>query len=172
MDHEAFESEVKSAALRIWSAIHQEAAALETTVKIAPASTVPMLLRFLQEFSGGMHADGRACLWRARLRLYVHDDPGNEPVADSDPDYPPEAAGTTVHQSLPRLVTWIVELASAYHKAPMAGLDEHTMQRRLRSFRTQLSHRRDGTGVMRTEYTVNDRWYIMRCDVEKVEERQ
>ena len=118
-------------------------------------------------------ADGRAHMWRARLRLYDYSRPLDEPEADSDEPLTPDRPGETVHRGLPAVISWIAELASKYHGAPCAGLDSMSLRRKLKTLRTMMAYRKDGTGTLRADYQVLEngciRHMLARCDVQRAD---
>lgn len=128
------------------------------------------LLRELRESD----SDGRAIKWSARLRLYDLEHP-NDPVADSDPDTPPGEPGEMVFHGLPGVADWVIELAAQYHQAPCVGLTAKYFATKIKGLRTQMSSRKDNTGVLRIEYTIQRKdlaliYMLARVDVVRLGE--
>jgi hypothetical protein len=117
-------------------------------------------------------ADGRAHEWRIRLRLYDLSRP-HDPQADTDPNLSPELPGTMIVRGLPAIAKLIADHASAFHGAACAGLETTVLKRRIKSLRTQLSNRGEGTGTMTVDYEVQgrigSRYMTARCDVQRIE---
>lgn len=135
--------------------IRRHALDLQAKTGMDPTCTYHYVLMRLRDSDNGMTVDGRAGLWRVRCRIYTQDDGFKEPLADSDPQKPPGASGDTLLISLPAVVEWVRELAREYHgNAVMTGLDKHSTTSRLKSFRTQLSARKDGTGTLQLTYQI------------------
>jgi hypothetical protein len=110
--------------------------------------------------------DARAAQWRTRIRLYAAAKP-DEPLADTDPERPPDAPGTMVLRGLPEVATILSELAASYHGTACVGLDLATLLHKLRGLRPTLS-RRGGDAVWRLGYQVAGREYRARVNVERV----
>lgn len=113
-----------------------------------------------------IQTDGRARSWRVRLRLYRA---GIEsPEADSDPELSPESPGAESLPSLPAIIPWLRDTATAFHGCEVDGLQHDTLVHRLRSVRPLLSRReKEGrTGVTwRVPYTVGDTGWMARVDI-------
>ena len=164
----AYNAKVQEIAATISDMLIHEATALN----VSPIGLGQSVRAALDEMRIGVN-DNRAAGWHVRLRLYLASNLADV-VADSDEGRPQKHPGDTVLRGLPTMCDWIAELASAHHKAPCAGLDPATLRRKLASLRTQISQRGDGTGTLRTYYTVmgparfGDRQEIRmfaRCDV-------
>lgn len=163
---QAFELAVKDAACTAYTAMKTRSDALATEFNVSQESTFHLMLRKLNDYDNGLFVDGRAAIWRARIRLY-RADREKEVIADSDAHADPRADGKTLHISIPAMMQWVVEFVEKYsHGVPM-GLDSATLQRRTRSFRTQLSTRKDGTGVLTLDYNVEGFDMIARVDVKR-----
>jgi len=111
--------------------------------------------------------DGRATNWRVRIRLYGPQS-ATEPEADTDPDLPPDKAGTAVVHGLPGVAEFLRDVATPAH-APshLSGLEPDTLRHRLKSLRPTLS-RRGGNATWRVPYQVDFKDWMARVDVEKV----
>jgi hypothetical protein len=100
----------------------------------------------------GEPLDRRAARWRVRVRLYLEGNP--RPSADTDPELPDDAPGTTVIAGLPGVAEHVADLARDFHgDAELIGLEMPTLRQRLKSLRPTLS-RRGGNGVWRIPYMV------------------
>ncbi len=118
--------------------------------------------------------DGRARIWRVRLRLYDYATGLIEPVADSDEGLEPHMPGETQIRGLAGVVDWIRELACNFHGVACTGLDKRALRGKIGNLRTMMANRGDGTGVIRADYQVmvgeTQRHMLARCDVQKVDE--
>ena len=110
--------------------------------------------------------DGRMTCWRIRVRLYDNATP-QEPQADSDAERPADSEGATVVTGLPGVAYELATLAMGYHGGECGGLDQETLQHRLKSLRPTLS-RRGGNAVWRVPYKTpsGDEW-LARVDVRR-----
>lgn len=144
----AYNVKVQEIAATISDMLKHEATALN----VSPIGLSQSVRAALDEMRVGIN-DNRAVGWNARLRLYLASNL-SDVVADSDEGRPQKHPGDTVLRGLPTVCAWVADLASAHHKAPCAGLDPSTLRRKLASLRTQISQRGDGTGTLRTYYTV------------------
>lgn len=118
--------------------------------------------------------DGRALRWRVRLFLYDRSGPMREPVADSDASNSMDRPGETVLSGLKSVAPWIAELAGQYHGAPCAGLDTLALAHKIKSLRTLISYRKDGSGTLKAEYVVmqpdgSSREMLARCEVLRID---
>jgi hypothetical protein len=111
--------------------------------------------------------DGRAVQWRIRTRLYLATQT-DEPIADSDPDTPPDKSGNTVLTGLPAVAAEVSALAVAYHDAVCDGLEYPTLLHKLKGLRPTLS-RRKGNAVWRLHYSVKGHEMLARVDIERVD---
>lgn len=110
------------------------------------------VIMLLANEAKGLVGDGRKSKWRARVRFYSATDDFQEPIADTDPDLPPDAPGVGVLNGLSALVDWISQLGVEIHGQQPNGLSTESLDHRLKSFRPTLS-RNNGTGVWRVSYT-------------------
>lgn len=163
---QAFEIAVKGAACITYTEMKQRSDALATKFSVSPDSTFHLMLRKLNDYDNGLFVDGRAAIWRARIRLYRADQE-KEVIADSDANLDPREDGATLHISIPAMMQWAVEFVEQHSNGVPLGLDSGTLQRRTRSFRTQLSTRKDGTGVLTLDYNVQGADMIARIDVKR-----
>ena len=122
----------------------------------APSLLQSVIVHLRETSTTGPGLDARASWWRARARIYTASDGFLEALADSDPNLSPDDVGSEALASLPAVATWARDLAQAYHTTPCAGLDEITLRRKVSSLRTQMSHRANGTGILRIPYTVTN----------------
>lgn len=156
------------------SAIHEAAKDISTTTGLSFQTSISELVAHLKALGDVTHVDGRAALWRVRLRFYDMAGDLQQPLADSDPTLDGDQPGAVVLSSLNNVMSWIAEMATAYHGGPCAGMHSEALARPLRALRTQLSNRRDGTGTMKVRYTalhhgsfgaVSEKHMLARCDV-------
>lgn len=99
--------------------------------------------------------DARHTQWRVRVRLYRAGQ--DTPEADTDPDRPADAPGATVLAGLPAVVEHLRTLAMGWHgslSSTLTGLELEPLTRKLKSLRTTLGRRGDGTAVWRVPYRV------------------
>ena len=115
--------------------------------------------------------DNRANDWRLRLRLY--ESGAGEPVADSDPDLPPDQPGTIICRGLTAVADYLRDTATAFHTGAndhpgltITGLDSATLARRIKGLRPTLS-RRGGDAVFRVAYATPGHEWSARIDIEK-----
>lgn len=162
-----FDEEVSQIARSLFDEVQRLARELERKHQLSGGSGETLIMTQLRNFDRGLYTDGRAALWRARLRLYRAAD-NREPVADSDAGKDAGQAGETLHLTLPALCHWISELASNYHGTPLIGMDPRTLKSKERTVRTQMSLRKDGTGVLTIDYRSQDEDMIARCDIVRV----
>ena len=120
-----------------------------------------------------MPPDNRAVAWRLRLRLYATDDTATEPVADSDPDLPPDQSGTIICRGLPAVADYLRDTATAFHTGAddhpgltITGLDSATLAHRIKGLRPTLS-RRGGNAVFRVAYGTPGHEWLARIDIER-----
>jgi hypothetical protein len=122
-------------------------------------------------------ADARTAKWRCRFRLYREEN-GDEPIADTDADQPPDRPGHAVIAGLPNVAAELVGIASGFHgKSPVVGLSREAMERRLKGLRPTLS-RRGGNAVWRVPYRTienfngqsTERGWLMRVDIVREQE--
>jgi hypothetical protein len=124
-----------------------------------------------------VETDARTAKWRIRIRLYDMRQP-NEPQADTDPELPADAVGTTVLRGLPAVADEVISLANIFHNSPkpLMGMNTEELDRRLRGLRPTLS-RRGGNAVWRIPYDTFETWgpgeahkaaWLARVDVERV----
>lgn len=95
--------------------------------------------------------DKRAQAWRVRIRLYRAGQ--SVPEADTDPELPEGAAGSTVLSGLPAVAEELASLAALFHGQPCAGLEAATLERRIASLRVSLQ-RGSGAAVWSVPYQV------------------
>lgn len=145
------------------------------------ADAVQLIWRGLGAVYSGRSAaevDGRAAQWRIRIRLYDMRQP-DEPQADTDPELPPDQAGTTILRGLPAVADEVMQLANAFHASPrpLKGMNPEELDRRLRGLRPTLS-RRKGNAVWRIPYDTFETWreleghqaaWLARVDITRVE---
>lgn len=121
--------------------------------------------------------DGRATVWRYRLRLYdMWQQPDTPmPGADSAPDREQDQDGEDVMIGLPALMTLVAAQSVAYHDAQLIGMGHHDLERKIRGIRPTLS-RRGGRATIRIEYdtlasfseaTDHSPRYLARVDIVK-----
>lgn len=116
--------------------------------------------------------------WRVRVRLYEVDNP--EPLADTDPDLPAAAPGSTLLTTLPAMAEHVAKLAYSFHgvaHGEIKGLEPETLRHKLKSLRPTLS-RRKGNATWRLPYWTGPspvnlsasytRHFTARVDVERV----
>jgi hypothetical protein len=161
-----FELAVRDAACATYEAMKLRSDALATQFNVSQDSTFNLMLRKLNDHDNGLFVDGRAAIWRARIRLY-RADWDTEVIADSDPDLDPRENGKTLHITIPAMIKWVVEFVENNSNGFPSGLDSATMQRRTRSLRTMISTRKDGTGRMSLDYTVQGVDMIARVDIKR-----
>lgn len=121
------------------------------------------MMKAVIETSKSQARDGRAIDWRVRVRLYGEKDGFEEAFADTDPGADPGAPGETVVSGLPAVASFAVDVAVEHHDQACSGLDGAAMGRKLRSLRTQLAYRANGTGRILADYAINDRGTMLRC---------
>lgn len=115
--------------------------------------------------------DGRAAWWRVRVRLYAKTKQ-DEPVGDSDPERPPDAAGSLVVHGLPAVAAELTGLAELYHSETIADLSDAVLRHRLKSLRPTLS-RNKGEAVWRVPYaTADTREWLARVDIQRCGEQE
>lgn len=163
---QAFDAAVHSTAQGLYNGAVKLAADLETEFGVNRASALQSILMRLRDYDNGLFTDGRAAVWYGRIRLYDAARPG-EVIADSDHMRDPREPGSTSHISLPALVAWAVDYVATQSNGIPTGLDRPILERRLRSFRTQLSSRKDGTGVLTLEYVSENKDMIARIDIQR-----
>jgi len=115
--------------------------------------------------------DGRTTQWRARIRLYDATR-ADDPIADTDAESPPDAAGEKIFDGLPAIAAELHVLATQFHGSHCYGLELETLQHSLKSLRPTIA-RRGGDAVWRLKYTTIDtalgvRAYAARVDVVRV----
>jgi hypothetical protein len=139
-------------------------------VGIEPLAAVEALRKTLLRMTGGI-LDNRATYWRVRVRLYAAEHV-DDPVADSDPDAPPDAAGETVLRGLTAVAEHVALLAGSYHGLLCLGLESATLRHKLKGLRPTLS-RRKGNAVWRLSYTTHEatgtRDWLARVDIERTQ---
>lgn len=151
---EAFEAATAQRGANLAEQLRSHATALASECSTTPEAAAQALLSYLRTFEIGLAVDGRSVPWRARLRLYSEADGFSEPVADSDPNTPPDEPGALVLHSLPDVCGWIAELACLHHGVACAGLSRDALKRKLPGVRTQLTNRKNGTATLRVSYSV------------------
>lgn len=135
--------------------IRSHAVALSKEFNVTVESAFTDLVSKLRSADNGLTSDGRAGWWRVRCRLFSADNAYCEAVADSDPTRDPDVQGETVIQSLPSVVAWVRELVQNHHgDAAVVGLSDTAVSSRIKSLRTQMAYRKNGTGTMRLDYRV------------------
>lgn len=96
--------------------------------------------------------DKRAQAWRVRIRLYRAGQ--SVPEADTDPELPEGAAGSTVLSGLSAVAEELASLAALFHAGQrVTGLDPVNLTRRIASLRVSLQ-RGSGTAVWRVDYLI------------------
>lgn len=171
--------DIARAVLDLKQQIHAAADVIAEAHNLPNADTLRLISQGLMtQFVGAssMELDGRAARWRCRFRLYAAENM-DEPAADTDPELPPDAPGTTIIAGLPAVGTELAELASLFHgSAVLSGLSPEHIARGLRGLRPTLS-RRGGNAAWRLHYDTLEtfrgtetrkRGWLARVDVERV----
>lgn len=150
----------------LWALAHQQAQAV-------PGADPALLVDAVMAEANAMHTaaskeDGRAAMWRVRIRLYRENDPDTL-QADSDPDLSPDLPGTMVIDGLPKVGQALHRIAFLYHSQEggdpaLQGLDSESLKQRIKSLRPTLS-RRGGSATWRVPYVVRAERWIARVDV-------
>lgn len=117
--------------------------------------------------------DGRAEMWRIRVRLYDTSVSNSDPMAGADSDWgrPADAPGETVVRGLASVFKAAVEAAESYHGLGLYGLGPEVQELKVRGIRPTLS-RNKGRGVMRIPYgtaSLAAERYLARVDILKEE---
>lgn len=163
-----YEIAVKHIAELLRTALHEHASRVQTSTAALQRAVIGELL------GEETLADGRARYWRVRVRLYDVGKLGRDPEADTDAFLPADQHGQMVIRGLQQVISWAAEYACLHHGRACAGLEDRTLQRKLRSLRSMMAARKDGTGVLHANYevAVGDgvvRYMSLRADVQKVD---
>jgi hypothetical protein len=159
------DTEIDQAAQSLYRQAEALAIQLQAKYRVGKDHALGAIFMRLRDYDNGLFADGRAAIWRGRLRIYLHEHDADA-IYDSDADLDPRAPSATAHVTLPVLMQWALDHIATYHAGRLPiGLDRPTLERRLRSFRTQLSTRKDGTGILRLDYAIDTIGYLGRIDI-------
>jgi hypothetical protein len=165
-EHEKYETMIATLGRQFRESIALQAAQFGVTDE---AMTKAIVLNLLGE---ERFTDGRAQEWQVRVRIY---DNANsiDPLVESDPDLHPAQPGRTIVRGLGSVAKLIVDQVTAYHGTVCPGLEPQVLARKIRTLRTQMSYRGDGTGTFRAAYEVpskfGSRYMTVRCDVQRVD---
>lgn len=155
-------SDVKQWALRANDVIKQGAEALSDNLSDRER-IYSQILAGVHDLRPGGRVDNRVAKWAIRIRLYSNE--SAEPLADTQPDAPPDQVGDWIVDGLPGAAAALQNVASEFHLGTtIRGLDTARLKKGIKGLRPTLS-RNSGQAVWRVYYDAADTPWTARIDV-------